>query len=147
MALSGSQILGAEDVQTRTVPVPEWGGDVIVRGLTGADRDAYEASLNQMRPKPDGTRELVLVRDNARAKLLVKCLIDENGNRLFKETDAPALGKKSGAVLDRLYDVATDLSGMSDEAQKELEGNSDAAQSGDSSSSSPESSDELSTSS
>jgi hypothetical protein len=147
MALSGDQILGAQDVQSRTVRVPEWGGDVIVRGLSGIDRDAYEASLNQVRPKPDGSREVVLIRDNARAKLLVKCLVDEAGKRLFKDQDAPALGKKSGLVLDRLYDVAAELSGLSEEAEKEAEGNSDAAPSGASTSTSPESSDEPSTSS
>ncbi|MFJ6729987.1 phage tail assembly chaperone [Streptomyces sp. NPDC091281] len=144
MALSADAILGAEDTQIKTVDVPEWGGEVAVRGLTGMERDAYEASIQQIRPKPDGTREVVFVRDNARAKLLVKCLVDPDGRRLFKDTDAPALGKKNGAVIDRLYDVATELSGMSDAAQDDIEGNSEAAPSGDSSSSSPETSDELS---
>ncbi|MFJ2004820.1 hypothetical protein [Streptomyces chartreusis] len=141
MALSASAILEAEDVQIKSVDVPEWGGEVLVRGLTGIERDAYEAGIQQIRPKPDGTKEVVFVRDNARAKLLVKCLIDDNGTRLFKDTDAPALGKKNGAVIDRLYDVAAELSGLSDGADREAEGNSDAAQSGDSSSSSPETSD------
>ncbi|WP_329214791.1 phage tail assembly chaperone [Streptomyces sp. NBC_01485] len=147
MALTSTQILEAEDTQIKPVDVPEWGGEVLVRGLTGIERDAYEAGIQQIRPKPDGSREVVFVRDNARAKLLVKCLIDEQGNRLFKDTDAPALGKKAGAVIDRLYDVAAELSGMGDAVEKEIEGNSEAAPSGDSSSSSPETSDDLSTSS
>ncbi|MEU3281768.1 hypothetical protein [Streptomyces antibioticus] len=142
MALTGSQILEADDTKTEPVDIPAWGGEVLVRGLTGAERDAYEASIQQIRPKPDGTKEVVLVRDNARAKLLVKCLVDEEGNRLFKDTDAPALGKKNGAILDKLYDVAAELSGMGDAAEKEIEGNSVAALSGDSSSSSPAPSDE-----
>lgn len=141
MTLSADAILGAEDVQTRNVPVPEWGGEVTVRGLTGIERDAYEAGIQQIRPKPDGTREVVFVRDNARAKLLVKCLVDEQGNRIFKDNDAPALGKKNGAVIDRLYDVAAELSGLSEQAQKDIEGNSEGAQSADSPSSSPETSD------
>lgn len=141
MALTASQILEAEDVKIEPVDIPAWGGEVLVRGLTGIERDAYEASIQQIRPKPDGTKEVVLVRDNARAKLLVKCLVDEQGNRLFKDTDAPALGKKNGAILDRLYDVAAELSGMGDANEKELEGNSEAANGGDSSSSSPETSD------
>lgn len=147
MSLSSSQILEADDTQTKPVDVPEWGGEVLVRGLTGMERDAYEAGIQQIRPKPDGSREVVFVRDNARAKLLVKCLVDESGNRLFKDTDAPALGRKNGAVIDRLYDVAAELSGMGDATEKEIEGNSEAAQSGDSSSSSPETSDEPSTNS
>lgn len=142
MSLTGAQILDADDVQIKPVPVPEWGGDVLVRGLTGIERDAYEASIQQIRPKPDGTKEVVFVRDNARARLLVKCLVDDQGERLFKDSDAPALGKKNGAIIDKLYDVAAELSGLSDQAREEIEGNSDAAPSGDSSSSSPETSDE-----
>ncbi|MFI6249051.1 hypothetical protein [Streptomyces sp. NPDC051016] len=147
MVLNAAAILGADDVETKPVDIPQWGGEVLVRGLTGIERDAYEASIQQVRPKPDGGREVVFVRDNARAKLLVKCLVDENGHRLFKDTDAPALGKKSGAILDKLYDVAAELSGMGEAVEKEIEGNSEAAPSGDSSSSSPESSDALSQSS
>ncbi len=45
-------------------------------------------------------------RSNFRAALLVRCLCDEQGNRLFTEADTEALGAKSGAVLDRLFDVA-----------------------------------------
>lgn len=142
MALTSSQILEADDAKVEAVDVPEWGGKVLVRGLTGIERDAYEAGIQQIRPKPDGSREIHFNRDNARAKLLVKCIVDEEGNRLFKDTDAPALGKKNGAVIDRLYDVAAELSGMGDTAEKEIEGNSEAAPGGDSSSSSPETSDE-----
>jgi hypothetical protein len=147
MALTGTQILEADDTKIEPVDVPEWGGEVLVRGLSGTERDDYEASIQQIRPKPDGSREVVFVRANARAKLLVKCLIDEQGNRLFKDTDAAALGRKNGAIIDRLYDVAAALSGMGDANEQEIEGNSDAAQSGDSSTSSPETSDEPSASS
>jgi hypothetical protein len=70
-----------------------------------------------------------------RAKLLVKCLIDEAGERLFTDQDAPALGAKSGAVIDKLYDVASRLSGLSEEEKKEMEGNSEPAESAGSTSS------------
>jgi hypothetical protein len=147
VALTSTQILEADDTKIEPVDVPEWGGEVLVRGLSGLDRDAYEASIQQIRPKPDGSKEIVFVRDNARARLLVKCLVDDQGNRLFKDSDAPALGKKNGAIIDKLYDVAAELSGMGDANEAEIEGNSDAAPSGDSSSSSPETSDEPSESS
>lgn len=141
MALSRDAILGADDIKTETVPVPEWGGDVIVRGLTGDELDAYQAGIRQLRPRLDGRgMEVVLVPDNARAKLLVKCLLDDDGQRLFADNDAPALGRKNGAVVDRLYDVAAALSGISDEAQEDIEGNSEAGQTGDSPSASPENS-------
>ena len=35
MLLTRDAILAAADIQTETVPVPEWGGEVAVRPLTG----------------------------------------------------------------------------------------------------------------
>jgi|SRR5690554_5882572 len=130
MALSRDDILKASDIETREVDVPEWGGKVYVRGLTGSERDAYEASLVQFRGK-----QRVPDLANARAKLVVRCIVDEEGNRVFTDADANALGKKSGAVLDRLFEVASKLSGLSDKDVDELVGNFDAAQSGGSTSS------------
>jgi hypothetical protein len=136
MALSRDGILGAVDVQIEKVPVPEWGDEVIVRGLTGDELDDYQGSVRQFRPTFDGKgMEAVLIQEGMRAKLLVKCLIDEAGERLFTDQDAPALGAKNGSVIDRLYDVAARLSGLSEEEKQELEGNSEPAESAGSSSS------------
>ncbi len=35
----------ADDLPRETVSVPEWGGEVLVRTMSGTDRDAFEASL------------------------------------------------------------------------------------------------------
>ena len=43
--LNKDQILEASDLQTFSVSVPEWGGDVQIRSMTGADRDEFESSL------------------------------------------------------------------------------------------------------
>ena len=45
MRLSREDILKAEDLPTEEVPVPEWGGSVLVRGLTGRERDLFETSM------------------------------------------------------------------------------------------------------
>ena len=45
MRLSRDDILKAEDLTTEEVDVPEWGGTVLVRGLTGRERDEFEASV------------------------------------------------------------------------------------------------------
>ena len=85
-------------------------------------------------------REVVQDTVNARAKLVVRALVDENGDRLFKDQDAGALGAKSGAVLDRLFDIVAEMSGISDTAVADAEGNSEPDPSGDSFSDSPENS-------
>jgi hypothetical protein len=128
MAILGrDQILQAQDIKTQTVPVPEWGGEVIVRALTGAERDAYESSCVEMQ---DGKQVPNL--KNIRAKLVSLTVVDEQGKRLFTSADVEALGKKSGAVLDRLFDVARELSGLTQQAVETSRGNSGPGQSADS---------------
>lgn len=112
--LSAAQIEAVDDRTHEDVEVPEWGGTVRVVGLTGADRDAYEATFVDAKGKPAVQRLR-----NIRAKLVVKCLVDADGNRLFTDDKAKALGEKNGAVIDRLFDVARRLSGIGQDAVKE----------------------------
>jgi hypothetical protein len=142
MALSRDGILAAVDIETEKVPVPEWHDDVIIRGLTGEERDAYEGSRRQIRNFGTPQQEAILVQDNMRANLLVKCIVDEAGNRIFTDKDAGLLGMKNGKVLDRLFDIAARLSGLNDEEAEAIEGNSEPpTEDGGSTSSSPEPSD------
>ena len=46
--LTRDLILKADDIQTREVEVPEWGGTVLIRALTGTERDAYEAEAYRL---------------------------------------------------------------------------------------------------
>jgi len=103
--LSKDQILAAEDLPRREAAVPEWGGGVWLRTMTGAERDAFEASLLA---GADGDRNLA----NLRARLLVRTLVDAKGNRLFADDDAGLLGEKSAAVLDRLFAIAQEINGL-----------------------------------
>jgi hypothetical protein len=116
MRLSRDDILKADDIETEEVEVPAWGGTVLVRGLSGKERDNYESSCMQDR----GKQGMVRVLANIRAKLVVRCLVDEDGNRLFADADANALGEKSAAALDQLFDVAARLSRLSDGDIEEL---------------------------
>jgi hypothetical protein len=115
--LTPDQILGAVIDVSETVTVPEWGGDVIIRGMTGTERDGFEAMV-----RPKGVMDL----RNYRARLLVRVLVNVNGTRLFADVQAADLGKQPAKVIDRLYDVAARLSGMADDDTEELEGNSEA---------------------
>lgn len=115
MTLSKDQILAADDLRVEEVDVPEWGGTVRVRSLTGTERDAYEASIVQIQ---GNSRRLRM--ENARAKLVALCLVDEDGGRLFSDQEIGTLGSKSGKVLDRLFDVASKLSGLSNDDVEEL---------------------------
>jgi len=128
--LTRKAILEVSDLQIVSVDVPEWGGAVYVRGLRGRERDQYEESLL------DERRAKGVSYDNARAKLLVRCIVDEHGERLFRDDDADALGAKSAVVLDRLFAIASRLSGLSPGDVQELLGNSGGGAGGDFSSAS-----------
>ena len=114
--LSRDAILQREDIVTEDVEVPEWGGTVRVRGMSGVERDAFEASLIEQ-PEANGKRRrkqqaaTKTNMANVRAKLCAWCIMDENGAKLFSDADVVALGAKSAAALDRIYEVASELSG------------------------------------
>lgn len=116
MAILGrEQILQANDLVTEEIAVPEWGGAVLVRSLTGEERDAYEASVVDQR----GKDTKVNLR-NARAKLVAWAVVDEQGERIFTQADVQALGKKNASALQRVFDVAMRLAGISEADIKEL---------------------------
>lgn len=121
--LSREQILSAADITTETVNVPEWGGQVAIKAMSGAERDAFEQSI-----AADGKVDLV----NIRAKLCALTIVDEKGNRLFADADFLVLGAKSAKALDRIFAKAQKLSGISKDDIKEMEKNFEAAQSGSS---------------
>jgi hypothetical protein len=115
--LSAAEIDAVNDAVTETVPVPEWGGEVIIRGMTGTERDFFEAGMFK------GGK---LDRRNYRSKLLAKVLVNENGTRIYTDdAGAARLGKRNAGVIDRLYDIAAGLSGLADDDQEEMEGNSE----------------------
>jgi hypothetical protein len=125
MILDRSAIEAVQDIPTEDVFVPQWGGTVRLRGLTGSQRDAYEASVVEMRGE---TRRYKL--QNLRARLVALCLIDEEGNRLFDDDAAvKALGQKSAQALDMLFAKARKLSGLSEDDIEELAEDFDDAQS------------------
>lgn len=115
--LSREAIFAAKDLETVEVEVPEWDGTVIVRGLTGRERDEFEASMMEQRGK-----KMVPNVANVRAKLVVKCVVDETGKRLFTDQDANEMGEHSAAAVNRIYEAASKLSGLSDEDVEELAG-------------------------
>jgi hypothetical protein len=130
--LSADQILAAEDRTYEDVPVPEWGGEVRLRSLSGAERDEYEQGL----VRQVGNKQVTDAR-NARAKLVALCAVNEDGSLLFTKAQVIKLGSKNAAALQRLFDVACRMNGFTEDDVRELEGNSEPAQSGPATSVSP----------
>ena len=117
----------AVHLPTETVDIPELGGAVIVRGMTGTQRDAWERSLIIGRGKHRDVNT-----DNVRARLVARCLVNAAGERLLTDGEASALGNLRVDVLNRLYEVAQRLCGVSDGDIDELKKSSETAAGSDS---------------
>ncbi len=124
--LGRDDILAAQDLPAEDVEVPEWGGMVRVRGLSGKDRDAYFTSMAVARGGQ------IIGRDtrNVSAKLVAQCVVGETGEPLFTQHDIDLLGAKSAAALGRVFEVAARLSGLEEEDIAGLEKDSGPALNG-----------------
>jgi len=133
--LGKDAILRASALRTEEVKVPEWadpetGADVVlVRELRGRERDEWEASLAVQRGK-----QMVPDVANMRAKLVARCVVNSDLEPVFTQQDVSALGELSAAALDRVFEVASRLSGLSEADLEAAQGNSGTGQDAGSSS-------------
>lgn len=127
MATDAAQILAIDDIVFEEVSVPEWKLRVLVRGMTGSERDAFEQTIMHGRGRD---REFNLV--NARARFVSRCIVHpETHKRLFTPQQVDALGRKSSAALQRIYEVAMRLSALTETDIEDMGKNSDSDQSDD----------------
>lgn len=115
--LTGDQIREAArnaKIDRALLVVPELGGEIYVRGMSGKERDRFEEGLRIRTGKKAGQSDL----QNFRAKLAVKVIVDENGERLLADNDSDLFGRLPSGVLDRIISKCSDLSGK---AETEIE--------------------------
>jgi len=118
--LTKDQILSSKDLKRETVNIPEWGGDVLIRELTGRQRDILEGLFaSRVNPK---TGAVVSTKD-LRAKMVIMSVIDENGEYLFTDRDTEAVSGKSAKALDRIVEAVQKMNGLAEDSIEEAEGN------------------------
>ena len=110
--LNKHQIFSANDTKIETVSVPEWGGDVGIRVISGAARDQLDMFLAGI---VDARGNVVNVA-GLRAKVCVLACCDEAGEPMFTEKDVPVLLAKNSLALDRVYRAAAKLNGLGKDA-------------------------------
>lgn len=123
-ALTGEK---ATTIPRERLELPELGGFVYVKGMSGGERDEFERSCRD----PKGR-----LRGNVRARLAVRTLVDEDNTRLFTDDDVQMVGRIRVDILQRIFNTAQKLSGISDADVEELGGDSDGPAAGTGSSSS-----------
>lgn len=126
--LNKKAILAADDLKHEDVDVPQWGGTVRVRMMTGAERDEFRTSIASGDGIPVGRFSVAL---------LAATLIDEKGARLFTMEDIDQLAEKSAESIDKPAAVAMRLNGLGGTSTEDAAKNSASDQSDDSGSASP----------
>jgi hypothetical protein len=112
------------DRAKRDVPVPELGAGMVIPiwGMTPRERSAWEDKQSQYSEKQRAKHKLTV-----RERILVECCRNDDGVQLFTMDQIEQLGKRRGDVIERLVNVALELSGFSDQDLDKLAKNSDAA--------------------
>lgn len=113
------QIRAAKDIEHQLVEVPEW--DVVVEMRTPTVRARGEMISEFM--KDNGTIDYVRMYPS----LVIACAYDpETGDKAFTLEDLDWLAEKSAKALERLGEVAVELSGM-EKAAERLDAGKDAS--------------------
>jgi hypothetical protein len=118
--LNKAAILAANDQTLELVPVPEWGGEVYIRSMTAAERDAEERRIYDAQQNKKGSEGMA----NFRARFLARTLVDENGTPLFTMKEVDQLAAKSFVVIARLFEISQRINGVTKEEAEVIEGNS-----------------------
>jgi hypothetical protein len=103
-------------IPTATVKVAGIDGLVSLRGLTAGERDQWEQYVYSERDIKKGVK-------NIRASLVVRCLTDEAGVRLFTDAEIAEVGAMPASVIDKLYEHCQRLSGLGAKDAEDLEKN------------------------
>ncbi len=115
------RILNANDIQSEMVSVPEWDTELKIVGMTGEERARWLQAA--METSKDGTVKTNL--EKIYPDLLITCARDpETGEKVFEVSDRDALNQKSGAILERIAQIAVKISGLNPDAMEIAKKNS-----------------------
>ena len=122
--LTREQIDAQRDRDYITFHVPEWDGSVLLTPISATDRAKLENVT--IDAKETGKRA------DQRSMLCAMSIVDEDGKRLYSDSEIAILGNRNARALDRIMDKALELSGMRNEDFEDAAKNSGAAPTDDS---------------
>lgn len=113
MYLNKHAIFAANDLPSSDVDMTEeWGGIIKIRMLSAAER----LELEELAEKDKKKNQIV--------SILLKCVVDEHGNRVFEDNDYDMLIRKSSNSLLKVYDAIMNLSNINKKSVDEVAKNS-----------------------
>ncbi len=110
--LNREDIFKANDLKKVKIEVPEWGGHIYVRNMSGHGRRIFQNNTISKDKVPEDFVEL----------LIIATACDKDGNLIFTMDDLPELQKKSSAVLSRIFDAAADLNALTEKSIEKISG-------------------------
>lgn len=99
--LTRDAILSRATFPTETVDVPEWGGEVLVRGMSAWERDRFEQLKDRFEKAEDVGSLTALVAG--------WCMIGEDGKALFTAQDIKELEQMNAAPFQRVFQAIVRL--------------------------------------
>jgi hypothetical protein len=122
-ALSREEILAGKTLVIERVHVPELAvngtNEVCVRRFSGNVKQALGEMLSA------AIKNGETLPKNWWATVCVLAICDENGKRLFSSNDVETLGEMDSEVLDRIYQVAARINGLSADSAEQVAKNSE----------------------
>ena len=114
-ALSREAILKRGDLEVQELEVPEWGGCVFLRPMSGAQRDEFEQLAMERR-----SGQSVDIR-GLKVKLVCASVCNAEGKLLFAgNDDEKKLNEKSASAINRIFQAAARLNGLTEEDIQEI---------------------------
>jgi hypothetical protein len=94
--------------------MPEFGGEILLRGISAGELMAFQKAIKKPGKK---NGEFEIDEETFGAKLLVRCIVDKEGNRMFNDEEWGALNEWPVSAFQRASSVAMKLNGYSGSAE------------------------------
>lgn len=116
--LTKDMIAKADDLQPVPVDVPEWDGRIYMRAMSSGEREQWFKDWTALKGGDESTQV-----DKLRERYLVRTLSDADGNLLFDDASMEILAAKNAVVVDRLFDKAQEINGITESKVEDAAGN------------------------
>lgn len=115
------RVIAKNDRNSETMPIPEWGETIEVRGMSGKMRDRYIDTVMGLglTEESDTSKVGALVLPLMPEMVLDGVYDPETGEKVFLAGDLDILREKNPSVIDRIAKKVIDLSALGEKAVDE----------------------------
>ena len=115
------ELLGLTKRRYKTIEIPELELTFRIHSLTAREKSEYETALLTKTGRSVSRERLT----DASRRLMVLCLVDDNGDRLLEPADVGTLSQLDAIVASKIYDECQSHCGFGDDDIEEIVKNSE----------------------